>query len=89
MPQVTLAQEGIDALFGARDQNLKRIERAFGVTLSARGNQASIEGEPEKALVVEHLLKEFSALMGQGFQVRPRAESVASAPNSARARVPQ
>lgn len=72
MPQVTLAQEGIDALFGARDQNLKRIERAFGVTLSARGNQASIDGEPEKAVVVEHLLNEFSSLMGQGFQVRPR-----------------
>jgi phosphate starvation-inducible PhoH-like protein len=72
MPQVTLAQEGIDALFGARDQNLKRIERAFDVTLSARGNQASIDGEPEKAVVVEHLLNEFSALMGKGFQVRPR-----------------
>lgn len=72
MPQVTLAQEGIDALFGARDQNLKRIERAFGVTLSARGNQASIDGAPEEAVVVEHLLNEFSALMGQGFQVRPR-----------------
>jgi len=72
MPQVTLAQEGIDALFGARDQNLKRIERAFGVVLSARGNQASIAGEPEKTVVVEHLLREFSALMTQGFQVRPR-----------------
>ncbi len=72
MPQVTLAQEGIDALFGARDQNLKRIERAFNVTLSARGNQANIDGEPEMAVVVEHLLNEFSALMGQGFQVRPR-----------------
>ncbi len=72
MPQVTLAQEGIDALFGARDQNLKRIERAFNVTLSARGNQAKIDGEPEEAVVVEHLLNEFSALMGRGFQVRPR-----------------
>lgn len=71
MPQVTLAEEGIDALFGARDQNLKRIERAFDVTLSARGNQASIDGAPEKAVVVEHLLKEFSVLMGRGFQVRP------------------
>ena len=72
MTQVTLAQEGIDALFGARDQNLKRIERAFRVTLSARGNQASIDGAPEEAVVVEHLLKEFSALIGNGFQVRPR-----------------
>lgn len=71
MPRVTLAEEGIDALFGARDQNLKRIERAFDVTLSARGNQASIDGAPEKAVVVEHLLKEFSVLMGRGFQVRP------------------
>jgi phosphate starvation-inducible PhoH-like protein len=72
MPQVTLAEEGIEALFGARDQNLKRIERAFGVTLRARGNLATIDGEPDKASVVEHLLMEFSILLDQGYRVRPR-----------------
>ena len=72
MSHVTLAEEGIEALFGARDENLKQIERAFGVRLSARGNQATIDGEPEQAEVVMHLLNEFSALMGKGFRVRPR-----------------
>ncbi len=70
MTQVTLAEEGIEALFGARDENLKRIERAFDVTLSARGNQAMIEGEPANAGVVEHLLTELSALMEGGYRVR-------------------
>ena len=38
MAQVTLSEEGLDSLFGTQDENLRRIERAFGVELSARGN---------------------------------------------------
>lgn len=72
MAQVTLADEGIEALFGARDENLKRIERAFDVVLSARGNQATIEGERDKAVVVEHMLNEFSTLLDKGYRVKPR-----------------
>jgi phosphate starvation-inducible PhoH-like protein len=71
MPQVTLPEEGIEALFGTRDENLKRIERAFDVTLTARGNAATIEGEPDRATVVEHLLQQLSELVEKGYRVRP------------------
>ncbi len=72
MSQVTLAEEGIDALFGTRDENLKRIESAFGVSLKARGNRVTIEGEADDSGVAEHLLREFSALLEAGYRPRPR-----------------
>jgi len=68
MSQVTLVEEGIDSLFGAQDENLRRIERAFDVRLTARGNQARIEGEPDRTGVVEHLLSEMSALLASGYR---------------------
>jgi len=36
MTQLTLAAEGIDLLFGTRDENLRRIEEAFGVSVRTR-----------------------------------------------------
>ena len=67
--QVTLADEGIDVLFGTQDENLKRIEKAFGVTVSARGGQLRISGE--SADLAEHLLRELSELLSRGYPLRP------------------
>ena len=57
MTQVTLAEEGLDTLFGTQDENLRRIERTFGVTLTARGNELHINGDADKVAQVEHLVK--------------------------------
>jgi phosphate starvation-inducible protein PhoH and related proteins len=71
MTEVTLVEEGIESLFGAQDENLRRIEKAFGVQVTARGNQARIEGDPEKSGVVEHLLSELSLLLAAGHRFHP------------------
>jgi phosphate starvation-inducible PhoH-like protein len=71
MPQLTLPEEGLEALFGTRDENLKRIERAFDVEVMARGNRLQIDGEPEKAALVERLLAQLSALLNSGFRLQP------------------
>ncbi|TNF84296.1 MAG: PhoH family protein [Acidobacteria bacterium] len=71
MPQLTLAEEGLEVLFGTRDQNLKRIERAFDVEVMARGNRLQIDGEPEKAALVERLLAQLSALLENGYRLQP------------------
>ena len=68
---VTLAEEGVESLYGTRDENLRRIERAFEVSLTARGNDLAIAGDPAKALVVEHLMTELSTLVDQGYRLRP------------------
>jgi phosphate starvation-inducible PhoH-like protein len=71
MTQVTLAEEGLDALFGTQDENLRRIERTFEVTLSARGNELHIHGDPERVAVVERLLAELTAVTEKGYRFRP------------------
>jgi phosphate starvation-inducible PhoH-like protein len=71
MAQVTLAEVGLDALFGTQDENLRRIERTFGVTVSARGSELQIQGEPERVGVVERLFHGLSALAEKGYHFRP------------------
>ncbi len=77
MSRLTLAEEGLGALFGTHDQNLKRIERAFGVRLSARGNELVIEGEPAAVERVHAFMADLSSLSARGF--RFRAEDVRTA----------
>jgi len=71
MTQVTLAEEGLDTLFGTQDENLRRIERTFGVTLTARGNELHINGEPEPVERVRRLLSELTAVTEKGYRFRP------------------
>ena len=70
MSQLTLSERGLEALFGPHDSNLKRIEKAFGVELSARGSELRIEGEEVAAARVEHLMRDLSTLSSQGFRIR-------------------
>src|SRR5260370_10061148 len=71
MAQLTLDEEGLDTLFGTQDENLRRIERTFDVTVAARGNELQILGEPERVAVVERLLNDLSAVSLRGYRFRP------------------
>ena len=77
MTQVTLAEEGLDTLFGIQDENLRRIERTFDVTVNARGNDLTILGDPERVATVEHLLTELRAVLERGYRFRPGDVSTA------------
>jgi len=70
MIRLTLAEEGLESLFGTQDKNLKHIERAFDVRLAARGNELGIEGEPGQVAIVEHLVSDLSTLGQKGFRLR-------------------
>jgi len=69
--QVELAEDGLERLFGTRDENLKRIEQAFAVTVMARGNQLRIEGGAEQTRAVEALLTQLSDLLARGYPLKP------------------
>ncbi|HUP41887.1 MAG TPA: PhoH family protein [Thermoanaerobaculia bacterium] len=71
MTQVTLPEEGIEVLFGIHDENLRRMERAFGVELAARGNELTISGSPEGTQAVRHLLGELGSLAERGHPLKP------------------
>ena len=77
MAQVTLAEEGLDSLFGTQDENLRRIERTFGVTVTARGNELHVLGEAEPVGEVVRLLTELSAVHAKGYRFRPGDVSTA------------
>ena len=70
MSPLTLAEEGLDVIFGTRDENLRRIERELGVTVTARGTEVHVTGEPERVAAAEHLLRELSTLAASGFRLR-------------------
>jgi len=71
MAQVNLAaEEGLDVIFGTHDENLRRIERTFGVNLHARGTEVRIEGDPAQVATVESLLHGLSALAEKGHRLR-------------------
>jgi phosphate starvation-inducible protein PhoH and related proteins len=70
MTQVTLAEEGLEAFFGTQDENLRRIERTFGVTVAARGNELHINGDPERVQQVERLLAELANVTEKGYRFR-------------------
>ncbi len=71
MTQVTLPAEGIEVLFGVHDENLRRMERAFGVELTARGNELKISGTPEGERAVERLMSQLGVLTTEGFRLSP------------------
>ena len=67
---MTLAEQGLESLFGIHDQHLKRLEDAFGVRVNARGTEVAVEGDPQKVAHVEKLLGELSELAKQGYRIR-------------------
>jgi phosphate starvation-inducible PhoH-like protein len=71
MTQVTLAEEGLDTVFGTHDENLRRVERTFDVTVTARGNELNIQGEPERVGAVERLFTGLNAVTEKGYRFKP------------------
>jgi len=70
MTQLTLSAEGIDTLFGTQDENLRQIERAFGVQIGARGNAVTVSGEEEGVAAAKRLLEQLSQLLADGYRFR-------------------
>jgi len=71
MTTVTIAEERLELLFGTRDENLKRIESAFGVSVTARGGQVRVEGDESSSDLVRYLLEQLSVLLESGYPLQP------------------
>ncbi len=71
MAQVTLPEEGLDTLFGTNDENLRRVERTFEVTVAARGGELHIQGEPDRVQAVARLFNGLNAVTEKGYRFKP------------------
>ncbi len=70
MEKLLVSEEGIATLFGSFDRNLKQIEEAFRVSISARGPNIFLEGEAGQVARVESLLRQLSALVQEGYPLK-------------------
>ena len=75
--EISLPSGGVDLLFGARDENLRSIEKAFSVRISARGDEVRIRGAKGDAQAAKHLLAELGRLIERGF--RPSSRDIDTA----------
>ena len=66
MKKILLSDRSIQLLFGPLDENIRFLERLFGVTIQARDSSLTIDGEEEDVLALEKILVDFSALVDRG-----------------------
>src|SRR5499433_2101186 len=66
LKKVTLPEEGIRALFGPYDENIKHLEALIGVRINLRGSDLMIEGDENDVEVVEKILSDYAALFREG-----------------------
>ena len=70
MNRLSLPEAGIESLFGPRDQNLRRLESAFQVRISARGGSVAIEGDAAGEALAGSLLEQLVELRSRGHRIR-------------------
>jgi phosphate starvation-inducible PhoH-like protein len=66
---ITLPDEGLDAIFGRFDENLRFIESAARVRLSTDGHDLLAEGEGASVDRVERLFGQLMALQQEGYRL--------------------
>jgi len=68
--ELTLDEQGTHTLFGHHDENLRMLEDEFGVKISSRGNEITVQGTAETVAIVEKLLSELQQLIRQGYPLK-------------------
>lgn len=64
--KLSLPPQGLNALFGVQDQNIKYLETLLDVSIGARGNELLIDGDVRDIETVEQILGDFSDLFAEG-----------------------
>ncbi len=67
---MTLPEGSVQAICGAHDENLRRVEKALEVTLGVRGSAVQIEGAAAAVGTAERLLTDLGALAATGRRLR-------------------
>ena len=66
MLRVTLHESHPEKLFGVRDEHLHYLEERLRITVTARGSQVAVSGEPEAEQIAVRLLESFDHLLSAG-----------------------
>jgi phosphate starvation-inducible PhoH-like protein len=66
---IALPDQGLDAIFGSFDENLRFIESSAGVRLSTQGHILLAEGDATGVARVERLIGQLAALQQEGYRI--------------------
>src|SRR5215813_4281959 len=66
LKKVVLPEQGIRALFGPYDENIKYLESLLDVRVQLRGNELSVEGGERDTELAEAILEDFAGLFEEG-----------------------
>jgi phosphate starvation-inducible PhoH-like protein len=67
MKRIPLPQEGLEALYGARDANLKHIESLLDVEIRTQGDELIVEGDTADEQRVALIFAQLTSLMAEGY----------------------
>ncbi len=69
MKRITVPEEGLETLFGAYDENLKRLESLFTVKIRTQGNDLLIDGDSANVDKADRVLSQLASLLRDGFKL--------------------
>ena len=64
--RIELPPRAIETLFGVRDENIKYLESILAVRINTRGQDLSVDGDPQDIATVEKILHDFGELFNEG-----------------------
>ena len=65
--KISVPDEGIEILFGSRDENLKQLESQFRVQIRTDGHELIVSGDAEGVSKTERIIEQLSVLLGEGY----------------------
>jgi phosphate starvation-inducible protein PhoH and related proteins len=69
MRKIAVPDEGVEALFGTYDENLKHLEAQFNVRIRTSGSELIVEGESGDVARAERVLDQLTSLMREGYKL--------------------
>jgi phosphate starvation-inducible PhoH-like protein len=66
LKKIELPPRAIETLFGVHDQNIKHLESLLNVRVDARGQDLTLDGDPDDVETAERLIEDFAALFREG-----------------------
>ena len=67
--KISVPDDGVEALFGSYDENLKSLESVFGVEIRTDGHELLVTGETESLNRVERAVAQLAVLIREGYQL--------------------
>ncbi len=67
--RISVPEEGVEALFGSYDENLKHLQTLFGVRIRTQGHELFVDGESPGVDNVERVVGQLSSLMREGYKL--------------------